>query len=97
MIFPEVLCPQHLKHPHSSAFLAARSQPPGLKRRPHQRKQCILRLLIFRPLQKPPEGFFIFVTVHLSHAPFMIYLYFSELFAKNQHQIMASSIIHPES
>lgn len=66
-------------------------------RRPHQRKQCILRLIIFRPLQKPPEGFFIFVTVHLSHAPFMIYLYFSELFAKNQHQIMASSIIHPES
>ena len=49
------------------------------------------------PAPKPPEGFFIFVTVHLSHAPFMIYLYFSELFAKNQHQIMASSIIHPES
>lgn len=29
--------------------------------------------------------------------PFVIYLYFSELFAKNQYQIIASAIILPES
>lgn len=69
MIFPEVLCPQHLKHPHSRAFLAARSQPPGLKRRPHQRKQRILRLVIFLPLQEPPEGFFVVVAVHIIQRP----------------------------